>query len=146
MMSLAELGIAILQNLMLIRSDHCHLCSKSLFCRFLVAVGSFTTSPSNPLLISTWQPSLDVSVNPNARSNMSFSSSDGSGIISYIPGSVMITWQVEQAQLPPQAPSTSRSYACAMSSRLAPSATSNVCDLPALSIKVTLRLRKLSAL
>jgi hypothetical protein len=91
---------------------------------------------------------------------MSFSSSSGSGILSYMESEVTITWQVEQAQDPPQAPiheklervwerwggdgtnepSISRSFAWAMSRRLSPSATSKVCSSPSLSTNVTWRL------
>ncbi len=78
---------------------------KSLACKFLVMLGSFTLRPSSSGAILTWHPNLDVSVNPNARSSMSFSSSSGSGILSYISGSSTVIWQVEQAQEPPQAPS-----------------------------------------
>lgn len=116
--------------------------------------------PSRSLLIKTWHPNRDVSVNPNARSNISFSSSEGSSILSNISGSSTITWQVEQAQDPPQAPifkiqlaypcfvdnmpsdldipSISRSFACAMSSRLSPSDTCNSTFVPSLSMNVTL--------
>jgi hypothetical protein len=45
-----------------------------------------------------------VSVNPKAKSNMSFSSSEGSAIFSYIASSSTMTWHVEQAADPPQAP------------------------------------------
>ncbi len=38
---------------------------------------------------------------------MSFSSSSGSGIFSYISSDSTMTWQVEQAQDPPQAPGES---------------------------------------
>jgi hypothetical protein len=40
--------------------------------------GRRTTRPSSSLLAMTWQPRRDVSVSPNARSSMSFSSSLGS--------------------------------------------------------------------
>lgn len=137
-----------------------HFDSKSLACRFRVIVGSLTTNPSRSLLIITWHPNRDVSVRPKARSNMSFSSSEGSSILSNMSGSSTITWQVEQAQEPPQAPirrfvshmhhghgyfnarldipSISRSLACAISSRLSPSATCNFTSLPSLSTNVTL--------
>jgi hypothetical protein len=49
-------------------------------------------------------------VRPNARSSISFSSSSGSGILSYRSGSSTITWQVEQAQEPPQAPKSPSQY------------------------------------
>jgi hypothetical protein len=111
--------------------------SKSLACMFLVIVGSFTSSPSSSLFILTWHPSLLVSVRPKARSSMSFSSSSGSSILLYMSSEETMTWHVEQAHDPPQAPSISRSLACAMSSRLLPSATSNVCDCPSLSMNVT---------
>lgn len=81
-----------------------HFCSKSLACKFLVMDGSRTTMPSRSLLIGTWHPKRDVSCNPKARSSMSFSSSDGSSIWSNFSGSSIITWHVEQAQEPPQAP------------------------------------------
>lgn len=84
---------------------------KSLACRFLVMEGSFTRRPSNSLVMSTWQPRRLVSVRPNARSSMSFSSSSGSGILSKYSSSRTITWQVEQAQEPPHAPSISKSCA-----------------------------------
>src|ERR1700679_1982809 len=71
---------------------------------FLVIEGSLTLKPFSSSFIITWQPNLDVSVNPNAKSSMSFSSSSGSGILSYIASSSTITWHVEQAQEPPQAP------------------------------------------
>lgn len=86
--------------------------------------GSRTTNPSSSLLIFTWHPKRElpsgnislapnhdrgevrthVSVSPKARSSMSFSSSDGSGILSYISSSSTMTWQVEHAAEPPQAP------------------------------------------
>lgn len=118
---------------------------KSLACRFLVIFGSFTLNPSSSGTIFTWHPNLDVSVSPNARSSMSFSSSSGSGILSYMSLSSTMTWQVEHAHDPPHAPkliarqprkfvgsghsdpsvpSISRSSDCAMSSRLSPLATS----------------------
>ena len=131
--------------------------SKSEACMFRVICGNLTTMPSISLAICTWQPSRDVSVKPNARSNMSFSSSVASGILSYNSSDSTITWQVEQAQEPPHAPveimvspppvrlgtcgsnipSISKSLACAMSSRLAPLETSNLCWSPSLSTKVT---------
>lgn len=55
---------------------------KSLACMFLVMEGSLTRSPSSSLVMMTWQPRRLVSVRPNARSSMSFSSSSGSGILS----------------------------------------------------------------
>lgn len=51
-----------------------------------------------PLSINTY-----VSVNPNAKSSISFSSSEGSSILSKYSGS-QITWQVEHASDPSQAP------------------------------------------
>ena len=48
-----------------------------------VAFGSATTIPSTSLAAMTWHPSLEVSRRPKARSNMSFSSSSGSGNKSY---------------------------------------------------------------
>lgn len=60
--------------------DHYPLLSKSLACMFLVILGSFTTSPSSSFVILTWHPKRLVSVRPNAKSSMSFSSSSGSGI------------------------------------------------------------------
>lgn len=55
---------------------------KSFDCKFLVIAGNATRIPSSSLVMSTWHPKRDVSVNPKARSNMSFSSSSGSGILS----------------------------------------------------------------
>ena len=55
---------------------------KSLDCRFLVMLGSFTFRPSNSGVMTTWQPRRLVSCSPKARSSMSFSSSSGSGILS----------------------------------------------------------------
>lgn len=78
--------------------------SKSLACRFLVIEGSLTRRPSRPLVILTWQPRREVSVRPKARSNMSFSSSSGSSILSYMASSSTMMWQVEHAHEPPQAP------------------------------------------
>lgn len=46
-----------------------------------VAAGRRTLMPSISLLAMTWQPSLEVSVRPKARSSMSSSSSVGSGIL-----------------------------------------------------------------
>lgn len=77
---------------------------KSLACRFLVMLGNFTLNPSRSFDIFTWHPSLEVSVKPNARSNMSFSSSSGSSILSYILFCSTMTWHVEQAHEPPHAP------------------------------------------
>ena len=102
--------------------------SKSFFCKFRVMLGSLTTNPSNSFDILTWHPSRLVSVSPNARSNMSFSSSSGSGILLYMDISSTMTWHVEQAHEPPQAPSISKSCACAMSRRLSPAATVKGCD------------------
>lgn len=79
--------------------------SKSLACKFLVIDGNLTRSPSKSLVILTWQPSLEVSVRPKARSSMSFSSSSGSSILSYMASSSTMMWQVEHAHEPPQAPS-----------------------------------------
>lgn len=112
---------------------------KSLACRFRVMLGNLTRRPSRALFILTWHPNLDVSVSPNARSSISFSSSSGSSILSYISSDSTMTWQVEQAQDPPQAPvqsckrglpalissgyespSISRSSDCAISNRLSP--------------------------
>lgn len=45
-----------------------------------------------------------VSVSPNARSSISFSSSSGSGSLSYRSWSSTMTWQVEHASEPSQAP------------------------------------------
>lgn len=138
-----------------------HFFEKSLLCRFLVILGSFTTNPSSSFDILTWQPNLDliisvslhsgrgriritgktyVSVKPNAKSNISFSSSSGSGILSYMLWSAMMTWQVEHAAEPPQAPSTSRSYSWAISSRLSPGLTRKVLGFSSLSMKVILSL------
>lgn len=78
--------------------------AKSLACMFRVMLGSLTISPSSSGAILTWQPSRLVSVRPNARSSMSFSSSVGSGIASYMPSSSTMTWHVEHAHEPPQAP------------------------------------------
>lgn len=47
-----------------------------------------------------------------------------------------MTWQVEHAQEPPQAPSISKLLACAMSSKLSPSATSKLSSSPVLVMKV----------
>lgn len=47
--------------------------------KFRVAFGRESTMPSSSFAAMTWHPSLDVSVRPNARSSMSFSSSSGSG-------------------------------------------------------------------
>ena len=77
---------------------------KSLACKFRVMLGNLTRSPSRSFFILTWHPNRDVSVNPNARSSMSFSSSSGSSIFSYISSDSTMTWQVEQAQDPPHAP------------------------------------------
>ena len=86
------------------QSDLSFFLLKSLACIFLVIEGSLTRNPSNSLFMITWQPNLDVSVNPNARSSMSFSSSSGSDIRSYSFSSSTMTWHVEHAQDPPQAP------------------------------------------
>ena len=84
-----EVYIAFL--LYLLQSDRSFFLPKSLACMFLVIEGSLTRNPSNSLSIMTWQPNLDVSVRPNARSSMSFSSSSGSGMISYNFSSSTIT-------------------------------------------------------
>ena len=55
---------------------------KSLACKFRVILGNLTRNPSSSFVIFTWHPNLDVSVKPNAKSSMSFSSSSGSGILS----------------------------------------------------------------
>lgn len=81
---------------------------KSLACRFLVMDGSFTTRPSSSGAMTTWHPRRLVSVRPKARSSMSFSSSSGSGILSYRSSFCTMTWHVEQAQDPPHAPGTGR--------------------------------------
>ena len=77
---------------------------KSLAWKFLVICGSLTVMPSRSLVILIWQPRRLVSVRPKARSSMSFSSSSASGMRSKYLSSVTITWQVEHAQDPPQAP------------------------------------------
>lgn len=47
-----------------------------------------------------------------------------------------MTWHVEQAHDPPQAPSISKWFAWAISNNESPSATSNVCWVPSLVMKV----------
>lgn len=73
---------------------------------------------------SSWQPKRDVSVNPNAMSNMSSSRSLGS-VSSLLSNdskiwSSRITWQVLQAMLASQAPSRGTSCFCATRKRLEP--------------------------
>lgn len=117
---------------------HVHLTSESRPTPFPLAL--------HPLLGGGSAEKTHVSVRPNARSSISFSSSLGSGMRSYISSFSTMTWQVEQAADPPQAPvrigrvsdmplppplypsrpdlpSISRSFACAMSRRLSPAAT-----------------------
>ena len=126
---------------------------------FWTMPGNLTMSPSRSLCTFTWQPSRLVSVTPVARSSISLSCSPGSSIPLYIEEEVTITWQVLQAHSPSQAPvstarqyvelsteswgnapSISRCWARATSRRLAPSATSKVCESPTLLMKVTWRL------
>jgi len=73
-----------------------------------------TRQPDHLFLYSSrpGTPNLNVSVNPNARSNILFSSSLASAILSNISGESTMMWQVEQAQEPPHAPSTSRLCVC----------------------------------
>lgn len=49
---------------------------------FRVAEGSVAVIPSKSFVNFTWHPSRLVSVRPNAMSNISFSSSSGSGNLS----------------------------------------------------------------
>ena len=50
------------------------------------------------------KPPTHVSVKPKAKSSMSSSSSSGSSSISYWSSSSIITWHVEHAKEPSQAP------------------------------------------
>src|ERR1700722_981437 len=81
----------------------------------LTPAGNFTTSPSSASLMMIWQPSREVSVRPNARSSMSSSSSVAVFTFLYQPGST-ITWHVEHASEPSQAPSISTLCLWAISS------------------------------
>ena len=100
-----------------------------------VPAGSFTTSPSSASVITIWQPSREVSVSPNARSSMSSSSSVGSASFLNQAASTM-TWQVEQASEPSQAPSMSMPCWCAISSTDRPSGASTSRRVPSRSMKV----------
>src|SRR5438128_2266637 len=80
-----------------------------------VAAGSLTTSPSRASLMRIWQHSREVWVSPKARSSMSSSSSLAGASLSNQSFSTM-TWHVEQASEPSQAPSTSTWLRWAISS------------------------------
>src|SRR5487761_136041 len=102
-----------------------------------VTCGRRTTRPSSSSVITIWQPRREVLVRPKARSSMSSSSSVASFSSSYHSGST-ITWQVEQANEPSQAPSMSTSFWCAISSTDRPTGASTVLRVPSRSIKVIL--------
>mmetsp|Transcript_584 Transcript_584/g.1096 ORF Transcript_584/g.1096 Transcript_584/m.1096 type:complete len:212 (-) Transcript_584:188-823(-) len=104
---------------------------------FLVALGIFTLRPSSSGLQITWHPNLDVSVKPKAKSSMSSSSSSGSSSISYWSSSSIITWHVEHAKEPSQAPSSSMSFICAISRRFFPTGACISYSSPSLSTKTT---------
>src|SRR5262249_53206565 len=82
-----------------------------------------------------WQPSREVWVRPKARSSMSSSSSLASDSRSYHSGS-MITWQVEQASEPSQAPSRSMPLRWAISSTDKPFGASTSWRVPLGSMNV----------
>ncbi len=102
-----------------------------------VSEGSVTVILSISFFKCTWQPNLDVSVRPSAKSSMSSSSSSGSGNESKTFSS-RITWHVEQAISPPHAPSTSISLSWATSRRDWPKDPSTVSSSPSASTKRTL--------
>src|SRR5439155_14344896 len=102
-----------------------------------VAVGSRTVNPSSSSVMMIWQPSREVAVRPKARSSMSSSSSIASFSSSYHSGST-ITWQVEQASEPSQAPSISMLLRCATSSTDRPSGASTSRRVPSRSTKTIL--------
>lgn len=106
--------------------------------KFLVAFGSLIFVFSNrPACTLTWHPSLDVGVSPKAMSKMSSSSYFGPLIFSYKPCSKM-TWQVEQANPPSQAPSRSTLFWWAISSSDFPSSAITFVSELSLLIKVKL--------
>src|SRR5579864_423204 len=105
------------------------------FIRLRVACGSLTVSPSSSSVMMIWQPRREVWVRPKARSSMSSSSSVASLSSSYQSGSTM-TWQVEQASEPSQAPSISTPCLCAISSTERPSGASTSRRVPSRSMKV----------
>ena len=79
-----------------------------------------------------------VSVRPNARSSISFSSSVASGRPSKTSSSSTITWHVEHASDPSHAPSSSTSFACAISSIDSPTGASSITySSPSLSTNTT---------
>eukprot|EP00500_Bicosoecida_sp_ms1_P010287 CAMPEP_0203819300 /NCGR_PEP_ID=MMETSP0115-20131106/35020_1 /ASSEMBLY_ACC=CAM_ASM_000227 /TAXON_ID=33651 /ORGANISM="Bicosoecid sp, Strain ms1" /LENGTH=137 /DNA_ID=CAMNT_0050728279 /DNA_START=177 /DNA_END=590 /DNA_ORIENTATION=+ len=92
--------------------------------------------PSSFASQNTWHPSRDVSVSPSAKSSMSSSSSSGSSSCSYTLCSRM-TWQVEQAISPPQAPSMSMSCSCATSSNESPTLAATSRSAPSGSTNFT---------
>src|SRR5262249_35917768 len=102
-----------------------------------VAAGSETTRPSSSSVTIIWQPRREVWVRPKARSSMSSSSSLAVGRISYHSGSTM-TWQVEQASEPSQAPSRSMLLRCAISSTDSPLGASISTRVPSVLMNVTL--------
>src|SRR5438132_1355311 len=101
-----------------------------------VAAGNRTVSPSSSSVMMIWQPSREVAVRPKARSSMSSSSSLASFSSSYHSGST-ITWHVEQASEPSQAPSISMSLRCATSSTDRPSGASTSRRVPSRSVSKT---------
>src|SRR6266851_852467 len=105
-----------------------------------VVDGRLTVRPSSSSLMMIWQPRREVWVRPKARSSMSSSSSLAFFSSSYHSGSTM-TWQVEQASEPSQAPSISMPFLWAISSTERPSGASTSRRLPSRSMKITLGMR-----
>src|SRR6185369_38531 len=106
-----------------------------------VAPGRLTVSPSNSSVILIWQPRRDVWVKPKARSSMSSSSSLAPSSTSYHSGST-ITWQVEQASEPSQAPSRSILLRWAISSTESPRGASTSTRSPPALMKVIFGISK----
>src|SRR5438067_2159931 len=106
-----------------------------------VAAGNRTVNPSSSSVMMIWHPSRDVLVRPKARSSMSSSSSLASCSSSYHSGST-ITWQVEQASEPSQAPSISTSLRCAISRTDNPSGASTSRRVPSRWTKIIFGMRK----
>src|SRR5215470_18103989 len=100
-----------------------------------VPAGSETVRPSSSSVMMIWQPSREVWVRPKARSSMSSSSSFAAGSVSYHSGSTM-TWQVEQASEPSQAPSRSMLLRCAISRTDRPIGASTSTRVPSVLMKV----------
>ena len=68
--------------------------------------GSLSLAALSCSLTLSWHASREVSVRPNAMSSISYSRSSGSGSCRKTSSFSIMMWQVEHAQVPPQAPAT----------------------------------------